>query len=115
MQPFVAAAAALLLGAAHAAVLTSVSPSRGSLAGGTELTLKGAGFSRGGVEVCVCALRNAPRGPLRAAPSARASLRLCVVSSLFIATVAVVSLVRRRCAVWSSVTCGGGMPVFILV
>jgi hypothetical protein len=45
------AVAAVLLQATHGAVLTAVSPVRGSYAGGTQITIRGAGLSSGGVAV----------------------------------------------------------------
>ena len=47
-----AVAVAVLSVAANGQSLTSFSPTRGSLAGGTRLVLLGVGFSRGGVMVC---------------------------------------------------------------
>ncbi len=42
-----------ILHPSHAIVATilSISPTRGSLEGGTQVTLRGAGFSRGGIQV----------------------------------------------------------------
>lgn len=44
--------ALLCLHAAHAAVIWGVSPNRGSLMGGTQLTITGTGFSRDHIQVC---------------------------------------------------------------
>ncbi len=41
---------ALLAGAAEAASIYAVSPARGGLAGGTKVTISGAGFARNGLE-----------------------------------------------------------------